>query len=134
MIPIHHEDIKDLQALGPGLTSIREECFFCKAKTRYWHNHSNTPVCPRCAREWGEGQLGGRKRRNMHPVKFLVQSRDPKGSWTTIEKMDTLRVSSLPAPALGTQLRVTLWGRVVAKTEGYMSWTITDRLVEQDPT
>ena len=28
---------------------VYEECVFCRKTTKFWHETSNTPVCPDCA-------------------------------------------------------------------------------------
>lgn len=30
---------------------LLEECVFCKSKTAYWHNATNTPICRDCAKD-----------------------------------------------------------------------------------
>lgn len=27
-----------------------ERCHFCKETTKYWHDNTNNPVCPKCAK------------------------------------------------------------------------------------
>ena len=49
-IPLVHEDDMDMSfAQAFGADDLVEACFFCQAKTRFWHHVSNQPVCPSCA-------------------------------------------------------------------------------------
>lgn len=31
-------------------TGVYERCHFCKTKTDMWHDNTNNPVCPSCAK------------------------------------------------------------------------------------
>lgn len=28
---------------------VTERCHFCRTRTKFWHEASNTPICPKCA-------------------------------------------------------------------------------------
>ena len=30
---------------------VVEKCHFCKQTTKYWHENTNNPVCPACAKQ-----------------------------------------------------------------------------------
>ena len=46
-IPVKREP----QEITKGFGNLLEKCFFCKDETHYWHEASNTPICPFCADE-----------------------------------------------------------------------------------
>lgn len=45
-IPIVHEGQDVVEEFG----NLVEQCHFCKVPTRYWHENTNNPVCPSCAK------------------------------------------------------------------------------------
>lgn len=57
-IPIKQEPDQEVAGFG----GILEQCHFCKKQTRYWHENTNNPVCPACAKthrvaelpDWGK--------------------------------------------------------------------------------
>ena len=40
-----------------------EKCFFCKATTKHWHENTNNPVCPDCAKTHKVAELPDHGRR-----------------------------------------------------------------------
>ena len=34
-----------------------EKCHFCEMETRYWHENTNNPVCPDCAKKHKVSEL-----------------------------------------------------------------------------
>ncbi len=46
MIPV----AKEPQEISEGYGGI-EVCHFCQTPTRYWHENTNNPVCPSCAKK-----------------------------------------------------------------------------------
>ena len=52
-IPIKHEDDEAVAEFG----GIVEQCHFCGTSTRYWHENTNNPVCPSCAKRHKVAQL-----------------------------------------------------------------------------
>lgn len=45
-IPVHREPEID----DPLFRNVIESCHFCQKPTRYWHENTNNPVCPKCAK------------------------------------------------------------------------------------
>ncbi len=52
-IPVVHEDQETAAEFG----SLVERCHFCQAPTRYWHENTNNPVCPGCAKKHRVAEL-----------------------------------------------------------------------------
>lgn len=52
-IEIKKEPVEISKAFG----SLTEQCYFCKASTRHWHEESNTPICQKCAEEKTDNDL-----------------------------------------------------------------------------
>jgi hypothetical protein len=49
-IPLTHEDYMDMSLQEAfNVENLLEACFFCKGKTRFWHQVSGQPVCHTCA-------------------------------------------------------------------------------------
>jgi len=44
-IPLIEEDPNLIIEFG-----MHERCHFCKKRTVYWHENTNNPVCPKCAK------------------------------------------------------------------------------------
>ncbi len=42
--------IKEPEDLNEGKLSYLERCYFCNTPTNYWHENTNNPVCPQCAK------------------------------------------------------------------------------------
>jgi len=66
-IPIKKEP-KDIT----NLFGCIEVCHFCKKRTLYWHENTNNPVCPICAKKHKVAELpdfGQRIRANKHKQK-----------------------------------------------------------------
>ena len=34
-----------------------EDCYFCHKPTKWWHENTNNPVCPKCAKEHKVSEL-----------------------------------------------------------------------------
>lgn len=45
MIPLIKEDAEMVKYTG-----VYEHCYFCKKRTDMWHENTNNPVCPNCAK------------------------------------------------------------------------------------
>ena len=52
-IPVELEDEDAIRGFG----GIVENCHFCKAPTRYWHENTNNPVCRECAKSHRVAEL-----------------------------------------------------------------------------
>lgn len=44
-IPLKHEG-----DIAKHFWGIIEKCHFCKEHTKYWHENTNNPVCPKCSK------------------------------------------------------------------------------------
>jgi hypothetical protein len=70
-IPIAHEG--DEVFMGCG--GIMEVCHFCRIQTRYWHENTNNPVCPTCAKthkvaelpDWGKNIRAEKRKAKKEP-------------------------------------------------------------------
>jgi hypothetical protein len=70
-IPIAHEGDEVLREWF----GIMEVCHFCQVKTRYWHEFTNNPVCPSCAKthkvtelpDWGKVIRAEKRKANKEP-------------------------------------------------------------------
>lgn len=51
-IPLIHEG-----DIAKHFWGVVENCHFCKEKTKYWHENTNNPVCPDCAKKHKVSEL-----------------------------------------------------------------------------
>jgi len=66
-IPLIEEDKDIITCFG-----VYEKCHFCKESTKYWHENTNNPVCPICAKKHKVKELpdfGQRIRKNKRKQK-----------------------------------------------------------------
>lgn len=54
-IPLRKEDPELFEEFG-----VHENCYFCNSKTDMWHNNTNNPVCPKCAKTHKVAELPNR--------------------------------------------------------------------------
>ena len=48
---------KEPYGLADNFWGAIERCHFCKKLTKYWHENTNNPVCPHCAKKHKVAEL-----------------------------------------------------------------------------
>lgn len=42
--------VKESEEVTKEFHGMQERCHFCKTPTKFWHENTNNPVCPNCAK------------------------------------------------------------------------------------
>ena len=48
---------KEPEDISKEFGDLVENCIFCNQPTRFWHNPTNRPVCPKDAKIWDEHNM-----------------------------------------------------------------------------
>ncbi len=88
-IPIVHEGQDVVEEFG----NLVEQCHFCKVPTRYWHENTNNPVCPSCAKVHKVAELPD----HGQAIRALKRKKNVEVQTTEERAIEDLRKAELAA-------------------------------------